>query len=289
MTKSVVADFTTDVIPDTTDSDTPRTGRVLMNDSQVVIATRDTRRQISIDDIFDLAYGSAPQELRRFFETTVSLAYELEDGQRRVALIEGADDTVDQFTTLLFKAILNGADALVIHLARIGGRVTDNSPRPMTISIDTDAVRFVGPDEFEIGVSTVSGFGRNDREIRGSTRPVLSVEHAQDAQMYTTEIHLDSMRRMNVLGRFLKLEYSKLADELSDVELGDREAEALVGVYSVGDDASLASMLGLESNRVTMLLNSLIEKGLVEEGESGISLTPLGKLAVSKRIEQINS
>lgn len=287
MTESVVADFTTDVIPDTTDSDTPATGRVLMSDKRVVIATEDTKRSIPLDQIFDLAYGSAPQELRRFFETTVSLAYE-QHGEQRVALIEGADDTVDTFTDILFKAILNGSDAIVTHPARVGGRVTDSTPRPMTVYLRPKSVRFAGPNEFSIEISTVVQFRRIERELQGSTRPVLSVQHAPDSQTLTTEIFIESTRKMNVLGRFLKLEYSKLREELEDISLGDQEAEALVGVYSGGDDASLASLLGLESNRVTMLLNSLIEKGLVEEGESGVHLTPLGKLAVSERIEQVN-
>jgi hypothetical protein len=38
-----------------------------------------------------------------------------------------------------------------------------------------------------------------------------------------------------------------------------------------------------------MLLNGLVEKDLLQEGESGMELTDLGKLAVSDNIEQINT
>jgi helix-turn-helix protein len=107
-------------------------------------------------------------------------------------------------------------------------------------------------------------------------------------QEVTTEITLESSRKMNVLGRFLRIEYSQLRDELRNIDLNDSEIEALVGLYSGGDDASLAGMLGIEANRVTMILNGLLEKGLLEQAESGMTLTPIGKLAVSSHLESIN-
>ena len=287
MTESVVADFTTDVIPDTAAYDEPVTGRVIMSEKRVVIATAEGRRSIRIEDVFDLAYGSAPAELRRFFETTVTIAFDTDSG-RGVALVEGADDKVDRFTNLLFKAIINGTDALVTHPARVGGRVTDASVSPMTVGIQPGTVHFSGEDPFDLEVSTVIHFERFTREVRGSERSVLSVRHAPDMEVVTTEITLPTERSMNILGRFLRIEYAQLKDEYEKAELGDRETEALVGLYSGAGDASLAGMLGMESNQVTMLLNGLVEKGFVEEGDTGMELTSLGKLAVSSNLEQIN-
>lgn len=288
MTESVVADFTTDVIPDTTAFDEPVRGRVIMSEKRVVIATAEGTRSIRIEDVFDLAYGSAPAELRRFFETTVTIAFGTDSGQG-VALVEGADDKVERFTNLLFKAIINGTEALVTHPARVGGRVTDSSVSPMTVGIEPGTVHFSGEESFDLEVSTVMHFERLTREVRGSARSVLSVRHAPDVETVTTEIALPTDRTMNILGRFLRIEYSLLKEEYEKAELGDRETEALVGLYSGARDASLAGMLGLESNQVTMLLNGLLEKGFLTEGDSGMELTPLGKLAVSSNLEQINS
>lgn len=288
MTESVVADFTTDVIPDTAAYDEPVRGRVIMSEKRVVIATAAQKRSIRIEDVFDLAYGSAPAELRRFFETTVTIAFNTDSG-RGVALVEGADDKVERFTNLLFKAIINGTDALVKHPARVGGRITDASVSPMTVGIEPGSVHFSGEDAFDLEVSTVMHFERVTRDVRGSERSVLSVRHAPDMETVTTEITLPTDRTMNILGRFLRIEYAQLKDEYEKAELGDRETEALVGLYSGAGDASLAGMLGMESNQVTMLLNGLREKGFVEEADSGMELTPLGKLAVSSNLEQINT
>lgn len=287
MTESVVADFTTDVIPDTGEFDEPVRGRVVMSEKQVVIATPGTQRRIAISSIFDIAYGSAPEELREFFEDTVTIAYE-DDSGRHVALVEGADETVGNFTDLLFKAIINGTEALVRHPARVGGRVTDIRYQPATVFLRPGEVIFNGDPQFAIEISTVSHFERQSREIRGQARSVLSVRHMPEMQSVTSELSLDSSRALNILGRFLRIEYTKLKEELSKMDINDREAEAIVGLYSGGDDASLAGLLGMESNQVTMLLNRLVEKGLLEEGEDGMSLTPIGTLAVSSKIEQVN-
>lgn len=287
MSESVVADFTTDVIPDTDEFAEPVTGRVVMSEKRVVIATPGTQRTIRISDIFDIAYGSAPPDLREFFEDTVTIASNDESG-RHVALIEGADDTVRRFTDLLFKAVINGTDVLVRHPARRGGRVTDSSVTPATVFLRPGTVLFKGAQKFTIEASTVSHFERHTRAIGGDDREVLSVRHTPEMESVTTEIALDSSRRMNVLGRFLRTEYSQLKEELAQLDISERETEAMVGLYSGGSDASLAGVLGMESNQVTMLLNTLVEKGLVEEGESGMTLTPIGKLAVSSRIEQVN-
>lgn len=287
MTDTVVADFTTDVIPDTGAYDEPVRGRVLMNREQVVIVTADDRTSFAIDDVFDLAYGSAPDGMRRFFEDTVTVAYE-SLGKKRVALIEGADDVVRRFTNLLFKGVLNGTTVTVKHPARVGGRVTDAPFRKASLFVSPTAVRFEAEDPLSITIATVSHFERVDREIRGGTRSLLSVRHAPAGEIVTTEIGLAAERKMNVLGRYLRTEYSQLKEDLADVSLSEEEVEVLVGLYSGATEGNLAAMLGVDASRVSFLFTSLAEKGLLEESPDGMSLTPTGTLAVGVHLESVN-
>lgn len=287
MTDTVVADFTTDVIPDTGSYDEPVRGRVLMNRAKVVMVTADDRTAFAIDDIFDVAYGTAPKELRRFFEDTVTIAYE-SMGTRRVAIIEGDDEVVGRFTNLIFKGVLNDTRVYVTHPAKVGGRITDNPVRPASLFVGPKTVTFRGDDPFSIDISTVSYFERVLREIDGSSRPVLSVRHAPSTQIVTTEISLTPEKKMNVLGRFLRIEYSQLREDLADITLNDEEIEAIVGLYSGATEGSLAGMLGVETSRVTLLLNKLVEKGLLEETPGGMALTSIGKLAVGEHLEDVN-
>jgi len=103
----------------------------------------------------------------------------------------------------------------------------------------------------------------------------------------TTELALDSGRKMNLLGRFIRLRYTHLKQELKDISLTTDEVEALVAIYSSGPEASLAAVLGIDASRVTMLLNSLVDEGLVEDSD-GVTLTKLGRAAVSEHIEDVN-
>lgn len=188
MTDSVVADFTTDVIPDTGEFDEPVRGRVVMSESRVVIATPGTQRRIDLESIVDIAYGSAPAELGAFFEETVTITHETDSG-RRVAHIEGADGTVETFTGLLFKAVINGTDAMVGHPARIGGRVTDSPVRPATVLLRHGAVVFEGEAQFRIGASTVSHFDRHSREVRGRELGPVGPPRPRDASGHERDRH----------------------------------------------------------------------------------------------------
>ncbi len=287
MADSVVADFVTDVIPDTGSYDEPVRGRVLMNRSSVVLVTPDDRVSFPLDHIFDIAYGSAPKELRAFFEDTVSVAYN-RNGSKRVALIEGADETVERFTELLFKGVLNKTQVAVKHPAKIGGRITDASFEKAALYVDPTSVKFKTDEPFSIEISTVSQFERIERMVFGSSRPVLSVRHADDGDITTSEIALQPERKMNVLGRFLRIEYSQLRKELENISLRDAEIEALVGLYSGATEGSLAGMLGVEARQISTMLQKMVEKGLLTETGSGWDLSPIGKLAVGEHLEEVN-
>lgn len=287
MSDAVVADFVTDVIPDTGRYDEPVRGRVLMNRSEVVFVTPEDRVSFPIQNVFDIAYGSAPESLRAFFEDTVSIAYEIA-GKKRVALVEGADETVQRFADLLFKGVLNETTVAVNHQAKVGGRLTDGSFVRAKLFIDPPRVIFKGSESFHIEVSTVSGFEHQQREVSGSKRSVLSVRHADGNQIVTSEVAIQPERKMNVLGRFLRIEFSKLKESLEKVSLSENEIEALVALYSGATEGSLAGMLGVDTAQISTLLNRLADNDLLEDTSAGWQLTPTGKLAVGEHLEEVN-
>ena len=286
MSESAIADFVTTFIPDTATHAEPVRGRVVMSKRQIVLATSDGKVVVPLDGVFDVKHASAPGDLAKFFEDTVTIGYE-RDGENHVAVVEGGGDTVDRFVTLVFKALLNGATVYAKHPARMGGRVTDEPFESAGLFLVPGAVELRGDTHARIVVSTVTHFERLERDVSDSTRPMLSVRHMGDTGAVTTELALDSSRRMNILGRFLRLQYAKLKEELGDATLTEDEVEALVAIYSTGPDVSLAAVLGVDASHLTMLLNDLAEKGFVED-EDGVELTSLGRAAVSEHIEDVN-
>jgi len=292
MSESVIADFVAGFNASTVDRGEPKKGRVVLSQKRLVLATRATdggKVTIPLSDIFDVAVGHVPEDLGDFFKSTVTIAYKHED-HRHVAAVEADDEKITKFSTVLFKALLNGTPMTVKHPARIGGRVTSEAFQPARLSLKPQAVALATDgSSFEIDLSTVTDVERTRREIKGAARETLSIRHMQNGQATTTLLATDASREMSLLGRYLRLEYSDIVEDLGDVELTEDKTELLVAVYSTGDGVSLANVLDAEPSQVTMLLNDLEADELISTGEGGTELTPKGRIVVSDRLEDVNA
>ncbi|MFC7027029.1 CheF family chemotaxis protein [Halomicroarcula sp. GCM10025710] len=161
----------------------PINGRIVLSQKRLVlIANQDDKLTIPLDSIFDVAIGQVPDDLGDFFNSTVTVAFE-KGGRRLAAAVEADDEKIEKFGTLLFKAILNGTETTVTRRARVGGRVTDESFVTARLFLTQGSVEFRREDStFTVDLETVSDFGRTEREIAGSTRPVLEVRHMEGAR-----------------------------------------------------------------------------------------------------------
>jgi helix-turn-helix protein len=266
----------------------PTRGRILMSQRRLVLAARDDKLTVPMSAIFDVSVGHVPPEMREFFHDSITVAYE-RGGRKRFAVVEAGSDTVEKFTTILFKAQLNGLEATVKHPARRGGRVLDTPTRLGKLRVKRGKMAFVNvPDPFEIDLETVTEISKTSRTLNGKTRPTLEVRHLPSATSVVTDVILPNQRKMNLLGRYLRLEYSDLMAELEDISLTDEELQALVGLYSAGEAADPSELVTASASQTTMVLNKLREKGLVTEGDRGVSLTSKGRVVITDRLEDIN-
>jgi helix-turn-helix protein len=288
MSESVIADFVATFNSEASARAEPVKGRILLSEKRLVLAGDEGKVTIPLSAIFDVAVGQVPDDLGDFFDSTVTVAFE-KGGNRMVAAVEADDDKIEKFTTVLFKAILNGTDVTVKHPARVGGRVTGAEFAPAKLYLKPGAVRFRRADDtVDVDLSTVSGFERASREISGTERSVLVVRHLKDGQATLSLAAIDSPRKLSILGRYLRLEYSDLMADLEDVSLSEEQVELLVAVYSTGPGVSLTSVLDMESSQLTMVLNDLRADELVVDGEDGPKLTPKGRVVVSNHLEDVN-
>jgi len=289
MSESVIADFVATFNSEASARAQPVKGRILLSEKRLVLAGDDGKVTIPLTSIFDIAVGHVPDGLGDFFSSTVTVAFE-RSGNRMVAAIEAEDDKIGKFTTVLFKAILNGTDVTVKHPARVGGRVTGESFKPAKLFLEPERVRFrQADDDVNIDLSTVSDFNRLTRDINGTEQAVLAVRHLNNGQAALSLAAMDSPRKMSILGRYLRLEYSDLMADLEDVTLSGEQIELLVAVYSTGPSVSLANVLDMDSSQLTMVLNDLREDELLVDGEEGPKLTPKGRVVVSNHLEDVNA
>ncbi len=292
MSESVIADFVAKFNSESTARGKPVKGRVVLSQKRLVLATNgEDKATIPLSAVFDIAVGNVPEGLGEFFDSTVTIAFE-RNGQRYVAVVEAGEEKIEKFSTVLFKAILNGTEMTIKHPARLGGRVTDQQYVPAKLYLKPQRVRCkTGSDAIDISLSTVTEFSRSSRKVKGAKAPVLEVRHMNQGQSMLSVLATDSPRKMSILGRFLRLEYSDLMGELKDIELNKDQKEILVALYSgaSGQGMSLASVVGKDPQKVTMMLNRLEDDELVVDSKEGTKLTPKGQVVVSNHLEDVNA
>jgi helix-turn-helix protein len=285
----VIADFVGQFYVNDMDRAEPVRGRIVLSPKRLVLAGEDCKVTIPMAAMFDVAVGHVPPEMREFFSDTVTLAYNTDEG-RRMAVIEGDADTMEKFSTVLFKANLNGREVTVQHPARRGGRVVDSPAKQARLSVDDGTLAFrSGDSSFSIDLATVTDFEKERRTLDGTSRPALSVRHVPRTTALVSVFALTSERLMNLLGRYLRLEYTDIVESLSDMSLSDEEVQVLLAIYSAGEDVDPLDVVAADASQTTMVLKGLRKKGLVVDDDRGTALTPKGRVVVNSRLEEVNS
>jgi helix-turn-helix protein len=289
MSERIIADFVGQFFMTDMSREEPVRGRIVMSPKRLVLVSDDHKVTVPTSSMFDIAVGHVPPEMRGFFNDSVTIAYRDDDG-RRMVVVEAESGTVDKFATVLFKAHLNGRTVTVEHPARRGGRVVDSPVRKAKLAVDDGALDFSGPEvDFSIDLATVTDFEKETRTLGGENRPALSVRHTPGTTALVSVVALPSERVMNLLGRYFRLEYSDIVEDLQDISLSDEEVQVLVAIYSAGEGVDPLDVVAADASRTTMVLNGLREKELVADGDEGVVLTPKGRVVVNSRLEEINS
>ncbi len=286
MSESVVADFPGWFYSHQVAGEPPK-GRIVLGKSQLVVASDDVRENIPTAEIFDVKIGDVPNELRTYFNDTVTVAYRDGDA-RRVVAIEGEDKHIERFSTVLFKVLLNGTPTLVRHPARKGGRVTDTDPVKSKLSVKWEEIGFRTADGgISIHLDDVIGVDRSERDLGYGRHPVVNFRHLADNESVMTEASIESSRKTSLLGRYVRMRYSDVADELAETTITDEEEEILVALYTA-PEVSLSQVVEFNPQRLTMVLRGLREKGLIADTDEETTLTMKGKVVAGNRIEQVN-
>ncbi len=286
MSETVVADFTSQFFVSSGDEARPVNGRVIMTRRRLVLASPDDKTTVPLSNVVDVNVGAVPNHVKQFFDKTVTLGFKAPDGVKSV-VIEHESETLDTFVAILFRCILNDEKLAIKHPARVGGRVKDSpivtgelAIKKRSIDIETSA------KTVSIDIDSVMNMGRSE-QLEG--RPTLVVKWIDDSGLTNTSLLAPAKKQfVNILARFLRLEFDELREELADVELSDPEKRILVAIHATGGQIDLASVLDGDPAYATNVLNSVKNKELAIDNAHGVSLTPKGRIIVSQRIEDVN-
>jgi len=288
---SVLADFPGRFSIAGSERDGPAEGRIVLGEDRLVLAaSEDENVTIPLTAVFDVAPGNEAAMLDAIPGTPVTVAYE--NGTSRTTVVVTADETaIAKFTTVLFKALLNGTPVTLKHPAKVGGRVLDTAFKGGILSLQSGGVVFdtdEGP--VTIPLSSIVDFDRETRTVDGTDRPVLVVSHMDNGEALTTLAATDSPRKLSILGRYLRQTYDRVLESLQQISLSEPETETLATLYSTGDmDVSLTSVLEQNPETVKRILHALHQKGLIESGENNPVLTANGQIVVNQYLERVNT
>ena len=290
MDEDVVADFTGRFVANPRDGGVPTTGRIILTDRRLVAATTDDRLTIALSTVLDVNVGAVPQHVADFFDDTVTVGYRA-DGAVNSIVIERDAETISTFVALLFRCLLKGLSVAVKHPARVGGRRLDALLERGTVRLPSRAIEITGTSSpCRIDVANVMNIDRKATLRDGADQTTLSVTHVDPAsgQTTTTELSPATKREVNLLGRYLRLEFDDIARDVADLELTDPERRVLVALHATGGDIDFGNLLDGDPTYVTNVLNAVSRKELIVEGVEGISLTAKGRIVVSQQLEQVN-
>ncbi|WP_138007537.1 CheF family chemotaxis protein [Halalkalirubrum salinum] len=289
MSEGIVADFVGQFHTASIAGPEPVTGRILLSKQRLVLAHDGGKTTIPLSAISDINVGTVPPSMREFFSDTISLAYSIDD-DREIAVIESGGTNVERFKTVLFKTLLEGQTVKIKHPAKVGGRVTNADVHNARLALASGVLRFRGrAGGFSIDLSNVTDFARETRELAGTDRPTIAVTHMDGRTAKTTLVTLPNARKLNLLARYLRLEYESVMKDAAELSVAPEETEILVSIYSAGGNVALNDLVTGDVASMQVVLDALREKGLIADQGSGLVLTPKGQVVVTERVESVNT
>lgn len=287
MSSEAVTQFTGGLLTDEFDRLEPVEGQIRLESDQLVVATGQETIRIPLEAIINTTVGSVTEAIEEAFEDSIALAYKRDETTKR-AVIGGPTDAIATFRTRLFKTIIGTQPALVKHPAKRGGRLTNADVTKMRMRLGDGAVQFSdGEAVATIDVGDVIGVDHEHREFRETQRPTLAVDHTSNGATLTTFLTLPQKRDLTLLSQFIELNYTQVADDVSELDLSMMETQAIVALYSAGGSAPLEMVLTGEDSQDD-LLETLENQRLVINDDDELQLTSRGEVAVTEEIETVN-
>jgi len=158
----------------------------------------------------------------------------------------------------------------------------------MQMRLSDGAVQFSdGEAVATIDVGDVIGVDHEHREFRETQRPTLAVDHTSNGATLTTFLTLPQKRDLTLLSQFIELNYTQVADDVSELDLSMMETQAIVALYSAGGSAPLEMVLTGEGSQDDLLETLENQRLVINDGDE-LQLTSRGEVAVTEEIETVN-
>ncbi len=259
------------------------TGRILLSNRRVVLASDAGTRTIPLDSISNIGGRfDHNQAIARVAEYT---AIRFGDREEQVILLTASKDP-EEIEAQLYSAVLNHARILARHPAVEGGVITDAEWVEATIKVDDEVVDVALTDGTftEIELDDISEFSTTEQTVLEEQRDVLKVAHTTE-EGTSVQTHLSGSQRHCA---FLESLFRE-GEERSEigVELEYPEQKVLMALHSGVSPFDIPEFVGMDIEQVEEIYDRLIELDVLSEVRKRreVELTARGRKIASGAIE----
>lgn len=280
--RSIVADFSAQVVTSEMAQSDLTPGRVVMDDRGLVLATQDHRTEVPLAGIHDIRSGEGSETTREFFDDVLRIRYR-KQREQGVAYVAGSRETLDRFEPILFTSLLNGTGIRFRHPTNVGGQPRAPSTETGGIAIQNGEFRIAGTDvQIAIDRDSVVDVRRVERDWCQSDASVLRITTDAAGRAVASELALPSVRVGTLLASYFHGRYGTRTTEVADMDLSTDELRFLVRLFTLGADAADAG----DHEMGNADPESLQDAGLIDDADGTVSLTKTGQVAVFRRFDE---
>ena len=263
----------------------PSDAEVRFDETGVSVKGQALAEDAKLEEIFDVRLGQPPQVAGRAFSGTVlTIAFE-RGGQRAVLFVDGEEDSLERVSALLFRRLLDGTQVAMSHPATVGGRVTDRGFDIGQLRVAPGKIGCTGiRDPLNIDLDSIVGVTRAEKELLGRQEPAVGFEYVKRGVVVGVDLSLNPPRKLNLLGRYLRRQYSQTKRRLRDIDPPAPVIRVLTRLYAQRGHTDSRTVLAMESSDPETLLQTLLDNELVELRDGQITLTMLGWVLVAERV-----
>lgn len=253
-----------------------RTGRFLLSNKRLIIATNDGKRTIPLSKLTSIKSRENVNEAVASVSNYLSIQFDQD-----VLLISPKDQ--ESFEEKLYGAVLDQQVVLVKYPAVKGGVVQEAEWEKARLKLGEETVDLaISSGTFvEIELDDVGAVETTERTVLDEERRVVEIEHSVEEAVVQT--HISGPTR--VVGVLAGLVTS--GREAADTDLTEAEFEVLMALYSGVSPFKIPEFVGMDVERVEEIFDDLVESGLLEEIRTRreISLQARGRNIASEVIE----
>lgn len=269
----------------------PTGGSVVLGQRELVFLSRDETGvadalRVPFSSIVDVVPGYVPSPLEGVFDETFGIAYHDNHGERKVLVCELPAQFSWEAQQTLFSSLLEGSEIIFANLSEGVTGADDIEPETRILTASSRTLKLEYPDSdrlpARIRLSTIVGIEETPMESEVGYEMGLTIHYLRvNANVVTVELRPTDDTEKKLLKRYLLEHHERQKQKARNASLSEDQLEVLDALHDAGQGRDLVAILDMNPSRVSSVVASLEEIGLVRDSRTGVALTGTGYLVTS--------